>query len=149
MVNNELLLAISEMMDSKLEPIKVDIQELKGEIRVLKEDVQELKGEVQVLKEDVQELKEKVYVLNTEVQGLNRRVQVLEENFQILGSRVQRIELVQEHEVLPRLQNIEKCYLDTFRRYQTGANQIETMQGDIDLLKRVVAEHSLKLQSIS
>lgn len=114
MVNQELLLAISDMMDNKLEPIKTDIRELKEEVRGVKGEVRELK---------------------VRVQGLE--------------VRVQRIELVQEHEILPRLQNIEKCYLDTFRRYQTGADQIETIQEDTDVLKKVVAEHSLKLQNIS
>ena len=56
MGNNELLLAISEMMDQKLEPIISDVQDLKG-------DVQDLKGDVQVLKDDVQNLKDDVQVL--------------------------------------------------------------------------------------
>lgn len=107
MVNSELLLAISEIMDDKLEPIKTDIQELKEDVQGLKEDVQELKD------------------------------------------RVLHVELVQEHEILPRLQNIETCYLDTFKRYQNRADQVETIQKDVDILNKVVAEHSLKLQHIS
>ena len=53
MTDNELLLAISNMMDTKLEPVNKEIQELKGEIQGIKEDVE-------VLKEDVSDLKIRV-----------------------------------------------------------------------------------------
>ena len=86
MTENELLLAISEMMDKKLQPLKKDIQFLK---------------------------------------------------------------LQNENEILPRLQNIESCYLSTYKRYQAGIEQIESMQSDIDVMKSVLREHSEKLQKIS
>ena len=86
MTDNELLLAISTMMDKKLQPIKDDIQFLK---------------------------------------------------------------LQNETEILPRLQEIESCYTSTFNRYKSGITQIEAMQTDIDVLKKVVSEHSEKLQKIS
>lgn len=86
MTDNELLLAISTMMDKKLQPIKDDIQFLK---------------------------------------------------------------LQNETEILPRLQEIDSCYTSTFNRYKSGITQIEAMQTDIDILKKVVSEHNEKLQKIS
>ncbi len=86
MTDNELLLAMSDMMDKKLEPLKGDIKDIK---------------------------------------------------------------LSLENDILPRLQNIESCYTTTYKRYQAGINQIEAMQADIDIIKKVVAEHSEKLQKIS
>ena len=66
-----------------------------------------------------------------------------------INDRLKRIELTQENEILPRLQNIEACYLGTSKRYQTGVEQIESMQADIDIIKKVVAEHSEKLQKLA
>lgn len=86
MSDNELLLAISDMMDKKLESIKADIRDIK---------------------------------------------------------------ITQENDILPRLQNIESCYTSTYKRYQSGIAKIEAMQNDIDLMKKVVAEHSEKLRKIS
>lgn len=86
MTDNELLLALSDMMDKKLEPLKTDIRDLK---------------------------------------------------------------ITLENDVLPRLQNIESCYTSTYKRYQSGVAQIESMQADVELLKKVVSEHSEKLQKIS
>jgi len=61
MTDNELLLAMSNMLDTKLStqlrPIKEDIQVMKGEIRVLKEDVQGLKEDMQFMKTDLQRVK--------------------------------------------------------------------------------------------
>ncbi len=86
MTDNELLLAISDMMDKKLDPIKNDVRDIRTSM---------------------------------------------------------------ENDVLPRLQNIENCYTTAYKRYQSGINQIETMQSDIDIIKKVVMEHSEKLQKIS
>ncbi len=35
------------------------------------------------------------------------------------------------------------------RRYQTGIEQIEAMQADIDVMKKVITEHSEKLQKLA
>lgn len=96
MTDNELLLAISQMLD----PIRRDIQELKA-------DVQELKN------------------------------------------RGKKIELTQENEILPRLNTIEACYTSTYNRYKVSIDTYETMQSDIQVLKKVVAEHSEKLQKLA
>lgn len=86
MTDNELLLAMSDMMDKKIEPLRSDIRDVK---------------------------------------------------------------LTLENDVLPRLQNIESCYTSTYKRYQSGVGQIEAMQSDIDVMKKVITEHSEKLQKIS
>lgn len=86
MTDNELLLAISDMIDKKLKPLQDDIRDIK---------------------------------------------------------------LTQENDILPRLQNIESCYTSTYKRYQSGISQMESMQSDIDIMKKVITEHSEKLQKIS
>ena len=63
--------------------------------------------------------------------------------------RTQNIELLLENNIIPRLQNIESCYTSTFRRYTNRTEQLDAIQSDVDILKRVVSEHSEKLQKIS
>lgn len=124
MTENEMLLALSNMLDpikSDIKEMKSDISGLKGDVQVLKDDVQVLKGVVQVLKDDMQEVK----------------------------GRVKKIELTQENVILPRLQNIEACYTSTYDRYKESVEDHEEMKQDISILKKVVAEHSEKLQRIS
>ena len=107
MTDNELLLAISDMMDKKLNHITKDVQEVKKDIKVLKTEV---------------------------------------ENIDI---RVKNIELNQETKVLPRLNTIESCYTSTFDRYKDNVEDYEAIKQDISIMKRVMQEHSIKLQNIS
>ncbi len=74
---------------------------------------------------------------------------VVREQIEPLRKEVSKTSLLLENDVLPRLQNIESCYVTTYRRYIKGIGQIETMQTDIDVLKDVVAEHSEVLKKIS
>ncbi|MBC5688185.1 hypothetical protein H8S37_04455 [Mediterraneibacter sp. NSJ-55] len=59
------------------------------------------------------------------------------------------IKLTLENNVLPRLQNIESCYTSTYERYKNEADSIDGMKEDIALLKKVVREHSAKLEKVS
>lgn len=86
MTDNELLLAISNMMDEKLEPVKTDIK--------------------------------------------NTRILI-------------------ENDILPRLQNIEACYTSTYRRYSNGIEEMKALKSDMDIIKKVVAEHSEKLKKLA
>lgn len=121
MTDNELLLAISNMMDTKLEPVNKEIQGIKGEIQDLKGEIRDLKEDVQVLKEDVTDLK----------------------------IRVKKIELTQETQILPQLNTIQECYTSTYNRYKTSVDDYEEMKMDISVLKNVVAQHSEKLQNLA
>ena len=106
MTDNELLLAISDMMDKKLNHITKDVQEVKKDIKVLKTEV---------------------------------------ENIDI---RVKNIELNQETKVLPRLNTIESCYTSTYDRYKDSVEDYEAIKQDVSIMKKVIQEHSIKLQNI-
>ncbi len=75
--------------------------------------------------------------------------QLLDTKLKPIKDDVRDINITLENDILPRLQNIESCYTTTYKRYQSGVNQIEAMQTDIELLKKVVSEHSEKLKKIS
>ena len=103
MTDNELLLAISNMLD----PLRKDIQKTRDDIQETRNDIQEIK------------------------------------------TRVKNIELVQESKILPRLEEIESCYTSTYNRYKDNVETYETMKQDISIIKKVVAEHSEKLQKLA
>lgn len=79
------------------------------------------KEELRPIRQDIQELK-------TAVQHTNMRLDV---------------------DVVPRLQTIESCYLDTYERYKDGAEDIENLKGDMELVKGILQEHSRELQRMS
>ncbi len=83
------------------------------------------------------------------MQGLKADVQRLDTDMQEVKVRVKKIELTQENEILPRLNTIESCYTSTYDRYKDSVEEHESMKQDIDILKKVVTDHSEKLQRIS
>lgn len=152
-LTSEDLLAISEIMDTKL---KTELQPLKNDVQELKNDVQELKGDVGVLKDDVQELKNDVGVLKDDMQGMKDDMQDMKDDMQGMKDDMQGMKdeihlmkLYQENMITPRLNTIESCYTDTYHRYQNDADKMEEALEDIDLLKKVVAEHSEQLQKLA
>ena len=63
--------------------------------------------------------------------------------------RLQRLELNQENIIFPRLQTIESCYTSTYIRYSNGIEQLDTIQSDVEVMKKVISEHSEKLQKLA
>ena len=74
--------------------------------------------------------------------------QKLAERLQPINGRLKKIELTLENNILPRLQNIEACYLSTYDRYKESVAGHEGMKQDISILKNVVAEHSERLDRL-
>lgn len=118
MSDNELLLAISEMMDKKLEaglkPVESKLDRMENRLDRMDNELQSVKNDLQGVKDDLQGVK-----------------------------------LFQENVILPRLNTIESCYTDTYDRYKNYVDKMDAVFVDVDLLKKVVAEHSEKLQKLA
>ena len=74
---------------------------------------------------------------------------MLDKKLEPINSRLKKIEINQENDILPRLQNIESCYTSAYNRYQNSVADYENMKQDIEIMKKVITEHSEKLQRIS
>ncbi len=146
MTNDELLLAMSDMMDTKLDralrPVREDIAELKTDVAGLKTDVAELKTDVAGLKTDVAKLK-------TGMAKLETGVAKLETGMQKLDDRVTKIELHLENVTDRNIKILAENYVPATRRFEEVTLQIPDMQCDIEVLKTVTAEHSKILGKIS
>lgn len=129
MNNNELLHAISEIMDQKLE--------------------EKVMPEIKSLGDRFDGLEERFDGLEERFGGLEERFGGLEERFDGLDNRVKNIELTLENDVVPRLSHIEQCYIDTFERYQNGVKKLDDMQRDIEVIKLTVTDHSEELNKIT
>ena len=67
-----------------------------------------------------------------------------------IENRLKRIEVdLLENNVIPRLNTIESCYTDTYNRYKDYAEKMEAAFADIEIMKKVIAEHSEKLQKLA
>ncbi len=67
-----------------------------------------------------------------------------------IENRVKKIEVdLLENNVIPRLNTLEACYTSTYNRYKDNADKMQAVFEDVEILKKVVMEHSEKLQKIS
>lgn len=157
MTDNELILTISELMDKKLSPINNRLQKVEGKIDIVEKHMDSLEtslngrmddlgGRMDNLEGRMDNLEGRIDDLETSV---NERFDAVDKRFTQNEELLRRVSLIQETEMLPRLQNIEDCYLSTYKRYQKSAEQTDAMQVDLDIMKKVLIEHSQKLQQIS
>ena len=101
-----------------------------------------LDTKLEPIRQDVDKLKE-------DVGSLQYRVGSLESSMSLLRDDVSYLKFQNENEILPRLQNIEACYVSTYERYVDKTEQTDKIRQDVDVLKTVVAEHSQILKNIS
>lgn len=152
-LTKEDLIAISEIMDTKLktelQPLKNDLQVIKNDMQVLQDKVQALQADMQVLQDNVQALQDDMQALQDNMQALQAEMQVLQDDMQGVKDKLHLMKLYQENVITPRLDTIESCYTGTYHRYQNDAEKMENAFDDIDLLKKVVTEHSEKLQKLA
>ena len=165
--NQELLLAISDMLDQKFEkelrPIKDDICELKTDVKELQSDVTELQSDVKELRSDVTELQSNVKELRSDVTELQSDVKELRSDVTELQSdvtelqsdvtklqeNVHGIHLYLENEVDYKISLLAENYVPAAKRFEQSASRIDAVEEDVGILKTVVAQHSKMLQRLA
>ncbi len=132
MSDNELLLAISEMMDKKLaaglKPVESKLDKMENRLDKVENRLDKMENRLDRVENDLQEVKRDVQSVKCDVQS---------------------VKLFQENVILPRLNTIESCYTDTYERYKTYVDKMDNVFMDVDLLKKVVTEHSEALQRLA
>lgn len=121
MTDNELLLAISTMMDQKLEHITKDVMDIKSDIKKV----------------------------NAQLANVETKIGNLEKDANEIRAKVKNLELTLENDIKPPLNNIQACYTSTYNRYKDSVEDYEAMKQDISIIKKVVTEHSEKLQKLA
>ena len=129
-------------MKGDIQNMQGDIQNMKGDIQNMKGDIQDMKGDIQNMKGDIQDMKGDIRNMKGDI--LNMKGEILS-----IKGELHLVRLCQENMILPRLNTIESCYTDTYTRYKEYADRMDSTFSDVDLLKRVVAEQSEKIQKLA
>ena len=130
MRENELLLAISDIMDKKLKPIDERLNKLEDHTN---------NGFLKI-ESDMDN-------------GFMKVNNDMDNGFMIVNNDMnngfKNIHIILENEIRPDIKILAENYLPSAIRYEKSVMEFENIQSDIDLLKKVVVEHSEKLQKIS
>jgi len=128
--DNEILLNLSNMLD----PIREELRDIKSDIKEIRGDITGMKGEIAEMKDDITEMQDDITEMKDDITDIK--------------ARVKRLELTQENVVIPRLNTIESCYISTYERYKENVEEQKALKQDVSILKKVVTEHSIKLQGV-
>lgn len=155
MSDQELLGAISQMLDEKLDKMldeKLDkmLDEKLDKIldQKLDEKLDKMLDEKldKILDQKLDKKLDKIF--DARLKPIEEEIASLKRCFMSLDARLQRVEDFQRDVILPRLNTIESCYLDTYERYVKATERMESAYDDVQLLKKVVEKHSQEIQEL-
>lgn len=151
MRDEELLLSISKLLDDKINPLEKRMdsmeQDLKNEIGTVRDEVNLLKDQVKLVEDEVKLVENEVKLVENEVKLVENEVKLMENHVKLVESQVHHINLTLENVFEPRMNTIEACYLDTFKRYQRGCDKIDKLESDNELIRSILQKHSKILQT--
>lgn len=162
MVDNETLLAISDLLDNKLKPIyemqrqnNERFDQIDEKFDRIDERFDRIDKKFEQIDARFERIDERFDQIDARFEQIDKRFEQVDKRLnkidvQIVGidGRLKNVELLIENDISPRLQNIEKCYIDTYRRYSVRNEEIDALKMDNEILKKVVQEHSRKLQTL-
>ena len=132
MEERELLQAIGEIMDQKIEPIHQDISELKTDVSELKADVSGLKTDVSGLKTDVSGLKTDVSELKTGQETLRQDVSELKAGQESLEEQIIKINIKLENDIGRKISTL-------FDAHQLDSEKIDHILETVEAMNNAYA----------
>lgn len=138
MTNEELLVAMSNMMDQrldeKLEPLKKDMSEVKDRVTNIEDRVTNIENRVT-------NIEERVTNIENRVTNIEDRVTDMETQIINIKDRVTNIELNIENDIRPGIITLCDAYGTQFDRYSISIESHEKMKTDIEVMKSIVSRH--------
>lgn len=117
MTNEELLVAMSNMMDQRLDE------------------------KLEPLKKDMSEVKDRVTNIENRVTNIEDRVTDMETQITNIKDRVTNIEINIENDIRPGIITLCDAYGTQFDRYSISIESHEKMKTDIEVMKSIVSRH--------
>ena len=140
MTDQELLQAMGQVVEAKMEPIRQDIHELKADVQGLKADVETLKTDVQGLRVDVETLKTDVQELKVGYTSLDKQVSTLKD-------QVTNVRLYLENEqkrTLNLLLEGQQALWDRFVPHE----EFDPLEDRTEVLALTVQRHSQEIREL-
>ena len=148
MNKNELLLAISDLMDEKIDTINVRMDTMENKLTsrmdLLDAKIDAVESSLSTKIDAVENsLSARIDAVEN---SLSAKIVAVDER---LSAEVRKTNVIIENRVLPRINHIEQCYLDASERYIIETGRINGLAMDVQVIKSVVQDHSEQLKKIS
>ena len=140
MTDNELLLQITNIVNSNSKYLEYRIDQLDEK---LSKRIDNVEAKLTQRIDDVEaKLTQRIDNLEQQIIEVDQRLssQIAEVDRR-LSYDIKRICVNIEHDLQPRLQTIESCYIDTNRRHNANIEKIETLEMNMDIVQSVLKDH--------
>lgn len=135
MTDNELLLSISDIMKKNLYPLEKRMDAFDEKIDKVEE---KLSARIDCLEVKIDNVEQKLH-------SVEQNLHSVEQN---LKNDIHLINLKLENMIIPRLNEIESCYLSTSERYQRETDKFISFDTDLSVMKGIILEHGNRLSAI-
>lgn len=98
-----------------------------------------------IMHTQLQPIVDRLDQLEERMDALEARVTALENRMDKSELEVREVKTLIETQLLPMQRELSAYGMSTYRRYEKATNQTESMEQDLHILMRVVAEHSKEL----
>ncbi len=160
MTDNELLKAISDIIQTQVQPLKNDVQEVHADVQSSRADMRKIQEEVKSFNTDLQVFKTELQNFKTELQNFKSELKVvkedvhnLKENVQKLDQRMTILEMMVENVTNKNIQRVAEGHLDLNRKLDEAlrldaeremiALRINVLEGDVKMLKEKIGMKDL------
>lgn len=73
----------------------------------------------------------------------------LQSELQPIQNDIRDIKLIIEHTLSPQIRLLAENYVPAAQKYERAISRLESMEADIDVIKKVVTDHSEKIQKLA
>ncbi len=167
MTDNELLKAISDIIQTQMQPLKNDVQEVhadvqssRADMRKIQEEVKSFNTDLQVFKAELQSFKTELQNFKAELQNFKSELKVVKEDVHNLKENVQKLdqcmtilEMMVENVTNKNIQRVAEGHLDLNRKLDEAlrldaeremiALRINVLEGDVKMLKEKIGMKDL------
>ena len=143
MTDNELLLAISDMIDKKIEPVT-------AAIKVMQSDIDAIKSDIVVMKSDIVAMKSDIVAMQNDIDAMKRCMAVMQSDIDAINQKVTSLELKLENETNHNIQLLAENHINLVDKLNQAIRvsdktllyevQVSTLKSKVEYLEKEVAE---------
>lgn len=139
---------ISDLLDTKIDGLKKDLEiSLESKLEEKLEEKLEKKLDEKLDKKLDEKLDERLEV------KFNEKLEPIYERLDNLDKRLTKVELTQENQILPAINELTSVYVSTYKNFENKTEQINSFEEIAKVMRKVmkivVPQHSEKLQEHS
>lgn len=147
MTDQELLQAIGQVVEAKIDPMRQDIHTIKNDVRTLQENYAKLEKQVGGLEKTVEGLSEKVSSLDEKVGSLDEKVSALEKRVGGLEEKVTGIRVYIDTDLNRTLNLLLEGQKAVWDR-ATPPEQYDALEVRTSALEVAVRQHSREIEEL-